>query len=248
MVPAGLVCWGLIRLRHGSGGRIDAYLLGLAAWLAIQAWIVAYEFKQYYAPWFLLASIYAVFLGQVVSELPRRLGPLLFVFVCATAGLWDLAAARDLLAIGEATSQRSLIRWMNEVTFPEDPVVASPPLHPIDRVDSFFLWFNTVDSTGFDAERVLERMPAFHDRNSARHFREELEQRPPALVVLSGGWRIVPYTPGQQEALTGFLQNYHYLPVSRGAAWFSLRPDRFEQARTAGLLDAYVGYKPGPDG
>ena len=45
-----------------------------------------------------------------------------------------------------------------------DRVVASPPLHPIDRFDSFFITFNTLDQRGYDSERILGQLPIY--RNS----------------------------------------------------------------------------------
>jgi hypothetical protein len=56
--------------------------------------------------------------------------------------------------------------------------------------------------------------------------------------LLSGDWRIVPYTAGQREALGGFVRRRGYQAVHFGNAWFALRPDRFEQAQRGGLLDA----------
>src|SRR5262249_50382026 len=53
---AGIATWAFAHLRARS--RPDAYLLALTAWLAIQAIVVAYPYKQYFAPWFLFASIF----------------------------------------------------------------------------------------------------------------------------------------------------------------------------------------------
>ncbi len=241
VILAGVISWAVSRFRQGSGSRADAYLPALAVWLGIQAFLVAYPFKQYYAPWFLFASIFLVFLGRGVSDLLGRAAVVVFLTVCIVTALVDLGAAQSLLTTDEAATHRMLIRWMNNVTRPEDRVVASPPLHPIDRYDTFFLWFNTFDPSWFDAERILERIPLFQGYNSPGRFRKELEDHPPAIVVLSGDWRLTPHTPGQQAALTDFLGQYRYHAVAVGPAWFALRPDRFEQARSVGLLEGAVG-------
>jgi hypothetical protein len=248
VILAGVIGWAVSRFRHGSGSRADAYLPALAVWLGIQAFLVAYPFKQYYAPWFLFASIFLVFLGRGVSELLGRAGVLVFLTACIVTALADLGAAQSLLNSNEAATHRLLIRWMNNVTRPEDRVVASPPLHPIDRYDTFFLWFNTFDPSGFDAERILERIPPYQGYVSPGRFRKELEDHPPAIVVLSGDWRIVPYTSGQWAALTDFLRQHRYQAVPVGPAWFALRPDRFEQARSVGLLEGAVGRWASPRG
>jgi len=238
-VLAGVIGWAVDHIGHRS--RPDAYEAALAVWLAVQPLLVAYPYKQYYAPWFLFASGFLVYLCRVFSDLMGRTRVAVFFAVCAMTTVADFRTAQRWSHVGEAKTYQLLIRWMNSVTRPEDRVVASPPLHPIDRYDTFFLWFNTFDAHGFDSERILAQLPAYQQRVTTARFREELEDHPPALVVLSGDWRIVPYTSGQREALTDFVRRHGYLAVHVGIAWFALRPDRFEQARRDGLLDVAVG-------
>ena len=91
---AGVICWAVRCFRHGSGSRDDAYLPALAVWLAIQAFLVAYPFKQYYAPWFLFASIFLVFVGQALSDLLGRGSVAVFLTVCIVTALVDVAQRR----------------------------------------------------------------------------------------------------------------------------------------------------------
>jgi hypothetical protein len=239
-VLAGVVCCAVDHVRHGS--RPQAYEVALAVWLVAQPLLVAYPYKQYYAPWFLLASGFLVFLFRDVSHLLGRTRVVVFLTACALTTLADFQAARRWSEVDDAQTHQRLLRWMNRVTRPEDRVVASPPLHPIDRHDAFFLWFNTLDRRGFDGERILARLPLYRDHVNPGRFREELDDHPPALVVLAGDWRrFVPYTRGQREALADFFRRQGYLTVHVGSAWFALRPDRFEQAHRAGLLEAAPG-------
>ncbi len=246
MILAGLLAWAARHFRHGS--RPDADLVALAAWLVIQTLFVSYPYKQYYAPWFLLASVFLAYLGQGLCGLLGCARVPVFVMACAVSVLADCEAARRWSDIDRARTDQRLIRWMNRVTRPEDRVVASPPLHPIDRYDSFFLWFNTLDPGGFDAEQILSRLPSYRRDASPGRFVEELEEHPPALVVLSGDWRIVPYTSGQREVLTDFLRRHAYMAVQVGTVRFALRPDRFEQARDDGLLEPVLGPSAAPPG
>ncbi len=237
---AGVGSWAVDHVRHRS--RPQAYEVALAVWLVAQPLLVSYPSKQYYAPWFLLASCFLVYLCRDVSDLLGRTRVLGFVAVCALTALADLQTTRRWSEVNDARTHDRLLRWMNRVTRSDDRVVASPPLHPIDRYDSFFLWFNTLDQSGFDGERILAQLPMYRDYVIPGRFREELDHHPPALVVLAGDWRrFVPYTPGQQEALADFFRRHGYLSVHIGSAWFALRPDRFEQARRSGLLDAAPG-------
>ena len=56
------------RITSAIGSRPEAYEVALAVWLVTQPLLVAYPYKQYYAPWFLLAS----WLSRL--PLPSRVG------------------------------------------------------------------------------------------------------------------------------------------------------------------------------
>jgi hypothetical protein len=242
LTVAGIVAWAFVHIRKRSWP--GAYESALAAWLVIQAFIVVYPYKQYYAPWFLFASGFVVHLANVLSNVLGRARIVEIVAACAFTIPADWQTAVGWSRAADAQTQQLLIRWMNRVTDPEDRVVASPPFHPIYRHDSFFVWFTTFDTLGFDTERILAKLPGFQAYVTAARFRHELEEHPPALVVLSADWRFVPYTRGEREALVAFLRQRGYHAVQLGPAWFALRPDRFEQARREGLLelarDSYV--------
>jgi hypothetical protein len=239
LIGAGVLGWAALHWRHRL--RPEPIMTALAVWLVLQVFVVAYPYKQYYAPWFLLASGFVVYLYRTLADLlgPARLFGLLAAFAVTAVG--DLRTGSRWIETGTAMSDQKTIRWMNRVSRRDDRVVGSPPTHPIDRFDSFFLWFNTFAPGGFDAERILAQLPAFKRHVIAGRFREELEANPPALVVLSGDWRIVPYTAGQREALSAFLRERGYLAVHFGTTWFGLRPDRFEQAQRDGLLELSAG-------
>ena len=228
---AGAIAWGVDRLRRWA--RPGTYELALLAWLAAQALLVAYPYKQYFAPWFLFATGYLGALGQGSATWLRRARLVPFLAACVASGLGSVGAARDWSAMGEARSQGRLIRWMDEVASPEDRVVGSLPLHPVDRLDTFFVWFNTADPGGFDSERILSRLPTYRENVAPGRPLEELEAHPPALVVLSGDWRMVPYTAGQEAALARFLPRRGYRIIQVGPARFAVRPDRLEKARRA---------------
>jgi hypothetical protein len=233
-VLVGVVVWVVDLYRRRS--RPDPYKAALAVWLAMQPFLVAYPYKQYYAPWFLLASGFLVYPLRVLSNVLGRARVAAMLAACAATAAVDLQAARNWSEIGATRADQRLIRWMNRVTRAEDRVVASPPLHPIDRRDSFFLWFNTLAPGGFDAEQIVARLPMYRRYVREGQFLRELEAHPPALVVVSGDWRIVPYTEGQRQALAGFLRARGYAAVRVGEAWFALRPDRYERASREGLL------------
>jgi hypothetical protein len=223
----------------------DGYESALAVWLVLQALLVAYPYKQYYAPWFLFASGFLVYLYRDVAILLGNVRVLVLLTVCGLTVVADLRTAERWSDLAIAQKDQALFKWMNLVTRPGDRVVASSPLHPIDRFDSFFIWFNTLDRHGFDSERILGQMPIYRTAITSERFREELENHPPALVVLSGDWRIVPYTGGQRQALADVMRTGGYMAVTVGNAWFALRPDRFQAAKRDGLLGTALRRLPG---
>jgi hypothetical protein len=242
-IVGGVISAVVYRIRVRS--LVDSYELALAIWLVLQALLVAYPYKQYYAPWFLFASGFLVYLCRDLANVLGNARMLVLLTVCGLTVAGDLKAAQRWSDLAIAQKDQSLIKWMNRVTRPGDHVVASPPLHPIDRFDSFFIGFNTLDQRGYDSERILGQLPLYQNSITPERFREELEDHPPALVVLSGDWRIVPYTGGQREALADLVRRDGYVAVTVGNARFALRPDRFQAAQRDGLLEAAGRRLPG---
>ncbi len=155
-----------------------------------------------------------------------------FVAAAATIGPESYRVAKERNG-GDAASQGDTIRWMNWVTRPGDHVLASLPLHPIERFDTFYLWFNVSTLNGFDAASVLESIPQFREVVTQARAREELEANPPALVCLPS-FNGTSYSAAQKAALAEFLRERDYQPVPGKA--IVLRPDRMDRADRLGLI------------
>ncbi len=145
--------------------------------------------------------------------------------------------ARFWARAGIGRSENDLIRWMNRVARPEDRVVGSPPYHPIDRLDTFFLSFNTSDRKGFDSERIFAELPGLRPFVTEAHYQAELEAHPPAFVVLQSPVFEVTHPATQKAVLEGFTRQRGYRIARIGVVWFAIRPDRYENARRAGDLE-----------
>ena len=225
----GVAAWIIARVvrRSGPGG----YELGLLVWLGAQAALVAYPYKQYHAPWFLFAAGFLGYVGAGEATWLRRVRFLPFLIGCGFVVFNATQTSRGWAVGDEARSQEWVLRWIDRVASPTDPIVASAPLHPVDRADTFFIWFNTADPSGFDSEQILARLPSYRDKVTDQQFLSELEAHPPALVLLDGSWRMVPYTRGQLAALSLFLSRRGYQAVNAGPARFAVRPDRLDRTR-----------------
>ena len=238
-IALGGLAWGVNAARRRSiAGR---YLPALALWLVIQAFLVAYPYKQYHAPWFLFASTFVIVLGRVLDTAWRPIGTLFFVGAC----VWTIVAVLGIAQLWDRYRQARgdcvAIRALNVLAGPEDRVVAPPPVHPIGRRDVFFLWFNTSDPNGYDSEKILDGLAPYRALVSPERNRSALEAFPPAFVVLDAGPFAAPYPANQWRAVLEFLPRHDYRVVRMGALLLALRPDRYERLRGRGMFEDAPG-------
>jgi hypothetical protein len=238
-VVLGLLAWAWKAAKTRS--LDDAYLPALALWLLAQALLVAYPYKQYYAPWFLYASAFVIVLGRTLDEVWRPLGTVAFVACAVTTLVAVLAIAALWDRYRPAAAECATIRALNALARPEDGVVAPAPHHPVVRRDVFFVWFNTSDPRGYDSERILAGLGPYREVVSPDASRAALEATPPAFVVLDEGPVAAPYPAVQWRALREFLIRRGYRVVRLGALRLALRPDRYHGLRSSGLFHDVAG-------
>jgi hypothetical protein len=242
-IVLGAVAWTLDLLKKKSPS--DVYIPAMGLWLVIQALLVAYQYKQYYAPWFLFASIFVIVLGRSLDSLWRPLGASAFLAACLVSVVAAVGIAQLWERYSPARSHCALIRALNVVAGPDDRVVAPPPDHPISRRDVFFLWFNTSDPDGYDSERILSGLGPYPALVSPEQNRATLRAHPPAFVILDAGPFAAAYPEGQWNALLDFLPRQGYRVVRMKGLRLALRPDRYERLRGEGFFEDDAG-PPGP--
>ena len=150
---------------------------------------------------------------------------MVFLGLCALSISASVVTAHTWMNSNESRTQETFLRIINKVTSPEDRVVATPPLHPLYRRDTFYVWFKTFDPAGYGTEQIMDEIPLVRDLVSERGYREELNAHPPVLVVLGPD----RYTQRQQAVLKEFLQERGYVSSAIGNVPVEVRPDRFEQ-------------------
>ncbi|MCX5795736.1 MAG: hypothetical protein NTY77_09605 [Elusimicrobia bacterium] len=205
-----------------------AYPAALALWLAAQAALVSFPHAQYYGPWFLFASGLFPFLYPWLKTFPGRAAARMFFGVCALSVAVSLVNA-PWMDSRESRDDGAIRRTINEVTDPDDYIVAMPPFHPIDRRDTFFAWFDTFDPAGHETEEILQGLPLVRGLVSEQRYRDELQAHPPALVVLWSDSAGRKYPRRQQALLEQFLQERRYVVFEIGDVPVAVRPDRFER-------------------
>lgn len=222
LVLAGAIGWIAACLRRRSPP--EPYAAALIVWLGLQAALVSYPYKQYYAPWFLFASGLYPIVGQGLARVSRGLGVAAFVAACVATACTTAGAVHYWSFDQGLPTQEAVIRWMDRVSRPEDRVIALPPCHPIDRRDTFFVWLNTYDPNGHDTEWVLGRLPQLRETVSEARYRAELAAHPPALVVLGGEYLPVLYPPRQWAIVGAFLRDQDYRVVRVRDVEIAVRP------------------------
>jgi hypothetical protein len=237
-IVLGAVAWlaEVLRRRRLEG----AYLPAVAVWLVLQGMLVSYPYKQYYAPWFLFASVFVVVLGRRLAQLWRPLGSVALAAACLATVVAAQGIASIWVRYNLARADCVAIRIMNVLAGPDDRVAAPPPHHPVARRDVFFLWFNTSDPEGYDSERILESLGRYRDQVAPGQYAAALATHNPAFVVLDAGPVAAAYPAGQWRALVEFLPRHGYRVVQVQGLRLALRPDRYQALANQGLfVDGY---------
>jgi hypothetical protein len=233
-IVAGGLAW---CVRCARWRRIERPEAGaVLVWLAVQALAVTYPYKQYYAPWFLFGSLLVPSLGPVARFAWKRAGRIVLVAACVLTAQGDSRTARDWQRAALAGAEERLIRWMDQVAAPSDRVVGSPPFHPINRRDTFFLSLNTSDPKGFDSEHIFATLPALAPLVTPTRYRAELEAHPPAVIVLKSPVFDVTRPTVQRTVLEAYAREHGYHVVQARVATVAVRPDRAAYAARNGYV------------
>ncbi len=223
LVVSGVVTWVADLMRGRSWPA--ALDVALVLWLALQVAAVAYPHKQYYAPWFLFASVLVAHLGYWLDRLPGSADASAQVLCCVAIVASSSSMTHQWALNGRREEQCVTVRQMNRIGGPGDRVVAALPEHPMYRLDANYLWFNAWDPKRFDSEKVLSLLPATRRLVTEDHYREELEAHPPAFLVAGGKFVSLYYPPHQGRALAAFTRGRGYAERSYGRFLLAIRRD-----------------------
>jgi len=119
----GMLVWTLDAVKRRA--LVAAYTPAVGVWLMIQALLVAYPYKQYYAAWFLFASVFVIALGRALEGFWGWLAHLLFIAAPVTT-IQSAGVAEYVIGHSPNQFQCAAIRIMNVLARPDDRVVAPP--------------------------------------------------------------------------------------------------------------------------
>jgi hypothetical protein len=225
LVIAGLLAWAAYLARRGR--RPTVYEVSLVIFLLAQLMLVDRPYKQYFAPWFLLGACFVPFIGAWATHAVPKATAVIVTGVVVLSG-WS--AVSSLWLFTRDDQARAMVGYYETLlrAVPSDaPVVAYPPLHPVTRRDAFYAWSRTTDPRGHGTEAIMRSLdvPGYSLRFAPAYYREELETRPPALVVAprDANWA---YEPNQWAVLQEYLathQDEFVLVDRRGLPSFWIR-------------------------
>lgn len=210
----GMLVWLALALRREL--RPNAFEMAVAAFLAAELLLVPFPYKQYFAPWLLLAAVFLPF-WSLLFERIRAARPLALPLVLAAA------AIQAVIAFDLAGSAHSFARsgpfwtFMKQFAGTERRVVAPVVFHPIAARDSLYAWVGTTGpNVRYGPEEILRdlRHPEISERFTYASYLRELAAKPPDVVVF--GDETNRLFPQQEAAVRTFVRARGYTRVVVG--------------------------------
>lgn len=175
-----------------------------AGFLALQIVLVAFRYKQYYGPWFVLGIAFIPYLEVLLKKLrPLHSAAIAAAIVYASANVLD--GFRSFDKMNDAATEIRLRHWEQNLVPPNGTIAASLEVMPIFRRGVFYHSVNSFAPSGYDTATVMTAlaMRPFSKMFTEEAYARELESKRPDLVVVEG-W----FPPLQRKALDTYLQKF----------------------------------------
>jgi hypothetical protein len=210
---AGAAAWLALALARRL--RPAPFEVALLCFLTTAPLIVRLPYKQYYAPWFVLAALFVPFLGLALRAIGAGLARAALGVLLALVIVQGWSATREYARVDQAAFFRSSWALMRDVAAPEGRVIADPQWHPVYRRDVFYGWFSTFDPLGRGQEFILRQWnpQGYGERFTEEGYESELRAHPPALIVTVGEGFNLPAT--QEGVVARYVREHggEYVPV-----------------------------------
>ncbi len=201
VVLASIVAWVLL-----AGRRIYRmpFEIAVIAFLVLQLALVEFPYKQYIAPWFMLALAVVPYL----EVLARRSG-LLHAFLLAGAFLY--AGSSMVTAYRHYSERHDVVEDFRArvdlaALIPRRSyIVGTIETMPLFRRTSFFQLANSLAGNNYDGARVMQglRVSPFSEKFTEESARQQLEANPPDMIIISA-----TYPSYQRRALDAYIARH----------------------------------------
>jgi hypothetical protein len=202
-VSAGGIAWLATLFRRRL--PLEAFPFAVAVTLVLNLVFITLPYKQYVAPWFLIAGTLIpycwVWTRRACAQL--QVLPAVVILVLAAAGAINLG--RHFAGDEGARFQRRYRTFLERNALAGGSVVVPVPLHPITARDATYNWVQSHDPLGgHDTESIMQTLGVedFSQRFTRPHYRQELESADPDLVIPED------LTPGQLAEVRLFLTRH----------------------------------------
>ncbi len=217
LILGGGFAWADYLLRVGR--RASPYEIAVFMFLFVEIETVDRPYKQYYAPWFLVAATFVPFAGLFVEQTFKRVAPWCFAAAIALSGWSAWNTLRLFSQENQAADMLAFYDTLVRLSPADAAIVAYPPFHPVVRRDVFYAWSRTTDPGGYTTEPIMRALeiPGYSERFEPAYYRQQLDTTPP-VVVVSPVKGDSGYEPLQWATLREYLaaERFKYALVDEG--------------------------------
>jgi len=198
---ASVIAWPLVAWRRLHRASFEIAVL---VFLALQLRLVSFPYKQYYAPWYILAVVFLPYL----EVLFRRVKPLHSLLI-AVAFLYAGSNAHELYRGQEDRSEAAQgikSRKEIEALVPRDGWIAGAiEQMPSFRRNVFYTLINSFAPNGYGTARIMQdlKLDPFSKEFTDEIHRRDIEARRPDLIVLGAA-----FTPMQRKAVSAYIEKH----------------------------------------
>ncbi len=218
LVALGFICWVFaLATRRLAPVPLEITIL---LFLVIELATVPMPYKQYFAPWFVLATVFIPSCFYVFHDLGHATVDL----ACAVLLIWTIHTSSESLEFfGRLRGlqwRRAYAAYLDRAGVAGKSVLVPVPAHPIDAFDASWYWVRSIDPHGQnDTETVMASLGGpLAARFSLATYLRELERAHPYMLM------DIDLSPRQTEAVHEYLAR-HSAEYERRAAtgahtWF----------------------------
>jgi len=186
IVIAAVIAWAVVARRRMLRMPFEIAVIGF---LVLQLVLVGFPYKQYIAPWFMLAVAVVPYL-EVLARRWRLLHSALLAAAFLYAGSSMVGAYRLYADRHDGSDDFRARRQLGALVPRDGYIVGSIETMPLLRRNSFYQLVNSLAGNSYDGTRVMQGLgiSPFSEKFTTDSARQQLEAHPPDLIILSAGY------------------------------------------------------------
>lgn len=198
---ASVIAWPLVTWRRFHRASFEIAVLGF---LALQLRLVSFPYKQYYAPWYMLAVTFLPYL-EVLFRRVRLLSSLLLAAAFLYAGMNSLDVYHGYEDRLDGPTSIKSRKELEALVPPGGWIVGAIEQMPMFRRNVFYTLINSFAPNGYGTARIMQdlKIDPFSKEFTDENHRRDIEARRPDLIVLQAA-----LTPMQRKATEEYVAKH----------------------------------------